>query len=658
MSQPQPPEPLPPANNQAAAAPPPVRSAPVRGEILLLAACFALLAGIVEGLVSWSRAILPQAFGWHNHLLPEILWAAPLVDLVLFLAIGLILMAVSRFLPRRVRPDLVACLIFGFLVLAGPLFILPELHWASVLLLSLGLAVQAARYAWSRPPATAPTLRRTFLRLLGASLALNLVGRVFGPHPQPAPRPVARGAAVGLSELLALSLPRRGLVAPLLLRRQSSAPNVLLIVLDTLRADHCSAYGYARPTTPHLERFAAEGALFEHAIAPASWTIPSHASIFTGLPVHQHKTWRNPMPSDEPTLAEYLTEREYATFGAMANTHNVGRRTALGRGFQAYEDLFTNVPDAVMNTSYGAMLLQQLPRLGYWDFLGRKSAATINQAFLTWLAGNRNGRFFAFLNYFDVHDPYIPPSPFDRLFSTNTDFGTRLNHKTFEIKSFMARETLTDQERQWEIDAYDGCLAYLDSQLGELFATLGAQGVLDETLVLVTSDHGESFDEHDLYGHGDLLYREVLHVPLIVRHPATVPAGRRVRCAVGLTAIPATVAELAGVRDGSPFPGEPLSHHWTDDAPGAVCEDALVLSEDMDDTSSTIKSVSSAQWHFIVNRKRKNELFRIDQDPLETEDLAASIEGSRIREQFGPRMQELMTPAEWRRFRSFAQYHR
>ena len=477
--------------------------------ILLIAACFGVFSGLAEGAVDWVLSVVPDGLGWRNDLVPGILWIAPAFNLILFLTLGVVLAALSRVLPR-IRHDLLGYAVFGWLAIYGPLAATARLHQVACVLLASGVTFQLCRYARARKPASNSLLAGAFATLAVLAVLTSSMGAL---------KASAKAAPPGMT----------------VASSQTGAPNVLLITLDTLRADHVSAYGYHRLTTPNLDRFAAAGVLFERAFATASWTLPSHASIMTGRYPAEHRAGGSPLDNRYTTLAEYLAARGYATAGFVANMQYCSARNGLARGFAVYEDHFGTLGDMAVETAYGKWLARALLHVGYYDLPGRKRAATVNHEFLTWLDTPRQGPFFAFLNYFDVHDPYLAPSPYDTKFAQRRNVGNRINSELFP-RDFTGGRPFSPAELQAEVDAYDGGLAYLDAALGALFRELAARNVLDRTLVIVTSDHGESFGNHNLFGHGNSMYRDLIHVPLIIRYPASVPSGTRITEAVSLQA--------------------------------------------------------------------------------------------------------------------------
>jgi arylsulfatase A-like enzyme len=473
------------------------------------------------------------------------------------------------------------------------------------------VAVQVGRWLRGREGVLLSFLRRSLPALVVAALIAGQVGARWD----------------GWRERRLVS----GLVAA-----PQQAPNLLVIVLDTLRADHVSAYGYGRPTTPNIDRLAREGVLFEHALANSSWTLPSHASLLTGRLPHEHGAdWLDPLNATYPTLAEVLAARGYVTAAFAANTSYVSPEWGLARGFSRFDVYGNTLADDVVRTVYGRKLaLNVLPRLGYFDIPGRKRAADVNAEFLGWLDRIPDRPFFALLNYFDVHDPYLTATEYELRFAAEVSRGDLVNFQ-FQPNVFRRKPTLSAGEIQMEIDAYDGCLAYLDAELGRLFAALAARGLGEQTLVVLTSDHGESFGNHDLFGHGNSLYFESLHVPLILFWPRMIPSGVRIAGLASLHQIPATVTDLLGI-EAAPLPGQSLAGRWTAEAGGAVTD--AVLSEvssgrfqeappNYPTSAGGLRSLVTDQWHLIVSASGTTELYAWRGDRDEARNLANTPAG-------------------------------
>ena len=337
---------------------------------------------------------------------------------------------------------------------------------------------------------------------------------------------------------------------------REAAPNVLLLVLDTVRAFSLSAYGYGRATSPVLAQLAARGVRFDRAVATAPWTLPSHASLFTGRYPHEMSAgWSVPLDGTFPTLAERLTSLGYVTAGFAANLHYCSYEFGVDRGFGYYRDYDVSVPEMWRSNSLSVALgLWLVQRFGGYNAPGRLWADRMNERFLGWLdderVRDRARPFFAFVNYYDAHGPYAPPAPFDTMFS-----GKEPPTRDSGSRDFTAAEVAG------LVDAYDGSIAYLDRQLGELFAALERRGLLENTVIIVTSDHGEEFNEHGQMNHGNTVYFPSLHVPLIVAG-AGIPRGVIVAQPVTLRDVPATVLELVGAPAKAALPGQSLAQSW------------------------------------------------------------------------------------------------
>jgi arylsulfatase A-like enzyme len=435
-----------------------------------------------------------------------------------------------------------------------------------------------------------------------------------------------------------------------LAKPRRNTPNVLLIVLDTVRADHLSLHGYNRATSPNLERLAQGGVRFDSARATAPWTLPAHASMFTGRWSHElFSGAQQPMTATYPTLAEFLHDRGYETAGFVANTYYCNSWFGLDRGFIHYEDHFDGdtvvSPAAILRCSELGKRLLGVVGWAMDNPLVRKDAARINRELLEWLAHRRHDRpFFAFLNYIDAHDPYVVPAGFDRHFGVKpespADLAALLNFHQADKTKWSARDAALIH------DAYDDCLAALDGRLGRLFNLLRDLKVLDNTLVVVTADHGESLGEHRLYGHAMSLYQPELHVPLIIVGPSGVPKGRVVRETVSLRDLPATVVDRLGFASESPFPGHPLASFW--DPAGTRKRPAVdpVLSETSIGAKPTdpkshvpalrgpMRSLAAGRNVYIRSGKGEEELYDLESDPHETRNLASSPEARSVLEQF------------------------
>jgi arylsulfatase A-like enzyme len=318
-----------------------------------------------------------------------------------------------------------------------------------------------------------------------------------------------------LRALATLALAALG-VASLLTERPHARPSLLLITLDTVRADHCSAYGYARRTTPALEEVARTGTLVEDAYAPMPTTTPSHATLFTGLVPRAHGLLENGdvLVPAHVTLAERLAAAGYQT-AAFVSSYVLDRRFGLDQGFAEYDDHM----ETHRRASYNAR------RRAHGRASEQDARVTTDKA-VAWLRARRDPQrpFFLWIHYFDAHDPYSPPARYAALFRPRDD------------------DVLSHQIAQ-----YDREIRAVDDAVGRLLGELDDRGLAKETLVVIAGDHGEGLMQHGWMHHGLQLYQELLHVPLLLRWPGRVPAGRRLPGPVELSDVLPTVLRLLGV---------------------------------------------------------------------------------------------------------------
>ncbi len=290
----------------------------------------------------------------------------------------------------------------------------------------------------------------------------------------------------------------RGSAVPIPVRPGALAGwNVLLVSLDTLRADHVGCYGYASAATPTLDALAAGGVRCDQAIAPVPLTLPSHATLLTGLNPHHHGARTNGMfrlDDDVTTLAELLKTRGYHT-GAVISAYVLDRRYGLAQGFDDYADDLTEG--------------NRSSTFGYRE----RIAAKANESAIRWLRKHHGEPFLMWLHYFDPHAPYTPPEPYQARFPNQP---------------------------------YDGEIAYVDEQLGHVLAVLDELEVRDRTLVVAVSDHGESLGEHGEWTHGIMIYDATMRVPVIWNAPGALPAGLVVAGQIGLIDVMPTILDLLG----------------------------------------------------------------------------------------------------------------
>jgi arylsulfatase A-like enzyme len=405
----------------------------------------------------------------------------------------------------------------------------------------------------------------------------------------------------------------------------AGSPNIVLVVLDTVRLDTLASL-------PNYARLAASGVRFDRAIATSSWTLESHASMFTGrYPQHVFPpgvtpiNFETPMPAHLPTMAEALRDHGYLTAGFVANTNYTSREHGLARGFVHYDDYPVSGEDALASTSLGRAALD-----GFWRWrqrprnVGRRSGDQITRAFLDWFDRHRGRPVFAFLNYFDAHDAYLPPDGYRSQLPAEPSINPYKRYPTSEVASHRR--------------AYEDCVRYIDDVLGRLIRALEDRHALDSTVLVVTSDHGEHFGERDLMTHGNSLYRELVEVPLTIRFPNAIRMGTTVGQFVSLRDLPATLLEFAGV-SGHPLPGTSLSVLWREGMSAADLSPAvstLIVGDAPHHFApdfwpvrrGSMRSAIADGFHYIRNGDGVEELYDLAADPRGTSDISRRPENA------------------------------
>ena len=328
--------------------------------------------------------------------------------------------------------------------------------------------------------------------------------------------------------------------------RQSiiSKPNILLIAVDSLRADHMSCYGYPRNTTPHIDRFAEQGTLFEQTFSPHIPTTSAYASMLTGQDCFSTQVvalrHRGGMTRKVKTLAEILRAEGYRTccVGFSGNP--------AARGFEKYLDY----------EGWGSWSEGRSPKA--------QNLNDVAQPQLDRLVRIGQKPFFMMLRHMDPHAPYLPPAPYERMFY----HGNERERRNKSMKPVLAFKPFADFFRAWMppgitdkdyvIAQYDGAVAYMDACIQSIFNQLETLGILDNTIVVFNGDHGETLYDHECWFDHHGLYEPTLHVPLIIRYPKKVPAGRRVQGYNQHKDLVPTILELAGVRNQLKFDGQSL----------------------------------------------------------------------------------------------------
>jgi arylsulfatase A-like enzyme len=579
--------------------------------VFLLATSFGLATGLLEG----AGFLALQRLEWLGRrvvidsVTPEIVWISMLFNLLLFNIIGLGLLWITRTVPRlpRGKPfvylfSVMACVDLTVLTLDG------HMHLSAVIILGVGIGVSLAR--WIRKhEAVALRLGRRTLPWMGATALVALVGIEGGNW---------------VRERFAISsLPAA----------RPESPNVLVIVVDTLRASHLSGHGYDRPTSPNIDRIARQGVLFEHAFATSSWTAPSHASLLTGLYPSEHGVdLRRQKEIRFLTLGDALRDRGYRTAAFSANLFWFTRTNGFGRGFIRFEDYFQSVEDMAVRPIYGRAIHKAVFRgLGFEDIPARRRAADINRALLRWIERDRDRPFFAMLNYMDTHDPYLPPRPYRSRFSTSKNPGGLINEHIGR-----AGLPLTAEQARSEIAAYDGGIAYVDDHIGMLVEELRRRGLTEKTVLVITADHGESLGDHGLFTHASSLFTGEIHVPLILAGHRSIPAGVRVARPVTNAAVPASVLDLVGGDPGL-FPRLSLRRLWENpdvdpdwEYPIAECAKVPWAPPNAPTRYGSMKTIITPRWQYILHETLGDALYNRQSDPGQQVNLAGRPEMGRV----------------------------
>jgi arylsulfatase A-like enzyme len=592
--------------------------------------------GTVAGLLEVVSVFVHKSFFDTNKLLSmshHFIWLVPLTDLLIFLLVGSVGSLAVLLRPSGGRWASVRMLC-ALTLLPMLLVSVPRVYGLAWLLAALGLSARLV-----------PILERhraAFRRVVLYSspiLALTLA---------------ALAATPWAADRFRLERERKRPIP-------TDSPNILLIVMDTVAADHLDLYGYSRPTSPAIDELARRGSRFDAAQPTSSWTLASHASMFTGKWPHELSVgWHTPLDAAAPTVAEFLSTRGYATAGFVANTSYCTADSGLGRGFTVYRDYIFQelspfrwavlvkvsldglqaIGDTVGDTFELTWLKAGMLRIRERFETDRKEAAVVNREFLDWLVRRPQPErpYFAFLNYFDAHSPYqLPPRRIRR-------FGA----KPIEERQYglirdwwtVDKSQVSPEELAFVFDAYDDCVASIDEQIGRLFDELERRKALDRTWVILVSDHGESFGEHEgVFVHGSSLYQTELHVPLVV----IPPTGTRIKPVVAETAslrnLASTIVDIAGWGAVSRFPGGSLARLWqsSSDAPSADGPGEEAIAELIPNETlvpgvpgsplqpAPLAALIEDGWSYIRREgKMIEELYHLREDPREQHNVAAS----------------------------------
>jgi arylsulfatase A-like enzyme len=581
-----------------------------------------LACGAVAGAASWSlrrsqqltvesAATLTLVFAFALHLV----WSTGTSRLWLVAAAGLF---AALLLIRRWNDGagwltnywVASGLLLGF----GQLLGLREMGVANQLGARLGIA----------------SLALTAL-LLGVTAASVLFGRKFHLPAVPLRFGAIGGALLLILVSYTLGRPAQNRVeaasTPL---AQTGRPNVLLIVMDTVHADHLAAYGYQRDTTPNLRELARDSMLYTNAISASDITLTSHASLFTGMYPSWHGAYCDPqnaaygraISNSYPTVAELLHSAGYQTSGVAANLY-LRADFGLERGFDRFR---IPRPVPLLATENAFMLRGALRRglstvfdTAQFDRLYALGEDINSELFADLAAFSKPGApAFLFVNYMDAHFPYVPPSPYDSRYPGRRP-GMTQDDLESEQKVLVTGNAAVPAYQSHCVSQYDGGIAYVDHQIGEVVTWLKRHGAYDNTMIVVTSDHGEAFGERHRVGHANSPYQNLLHVALIVKYPHTAQRGAEER-PVSLSDVTPTILETAGIAAPRTMQGRSLKAATEREIFSETFPCPVAHSPDCPN-GCTARAIFSWPYKFITSSNGHRELFDLSGDPTERRNL-------------------------------------
>ena len=409
-------------------------------------------------------------------------------------------------------------------------------------------------------------------------------------------------------------------------RQQGKKPNIILIILDTARADSLGVLAEHGSSTPNIDDISRQGTTFVNAFAPSPWTVPSHASIFTGHYSHRHNAVHEHfrLSNSFQTMAEILKSLGYITGGFTCNAW-LRPKSGMEQGFDTYKEVYKE---------------QTKPKTD-------QGAAKATEMVVNWLnqLADDGKPFFLFVNYMEAHMPYKPPAKIlYRLDSMKAGPGMRF-FSNFPIKLAglynIGRLKLTPDELTRVQTLYRAEIAYVDEKIGTLISCLRTHGPLDNTILIITSDHGENLGEHNLMGHEFSLFDTVLHIPLIVRFPSALPPGESVEAPVSLVDILPTILEILGDHARlAELKGVSLLRAKNVQAN----EDRSILAEysrpktlinyhmrrrfpqvDLSHYDVSLKALRKGRFKYVVSDRGEEFLYNVAEDPAELADISASF---------------------------------
>jgi len=421
-------------------------------------------------------------------------------------------------------------------------------------------------------------------------------------------------------------------------------PNVFFVIMDAVRPDHLSSYGYPRKTSPNIDKIAEEGVLFENAFSTAPWSPDSHASMFTGLyPSHHNVLGENLYLSKEiPNIIEIFKSKGYMTLGISPNIF-AGPHFGFHYGFDKFLD---------ERLHFGLL------KKHFWDWIVFGFETDIRAVIYRWiyhaiifqeikkwitLSWKKNKPFFIFINYFDAHLPHHPPHPFRERFNKASDQNIDLEkiedcfNRRFGFPYVAKEVEMTKEEWDFVKSRYDAEIAYVDFFLGKVFDYLKKYELLDNTFILITSDHGENLGDHQLASHAFCLYDTLIHIPLIINFPKYTSSRKRISNIVSTVDIFPTLISILNIErkdaiDGrNLIPFEERIYHkhilaeYGPPIPQIKTMERLCPNFNSNIYNKSLKCIRSADFKYLIASDGKAEWYDMKNDPNESKNIINEI---------------------------------
>jgi arylsulfatase A-like enzyme len=398
---------------------------------------------------------------------------------------------------------------------------------------------------------------------------------------------------------------------------EEEKPNILLITIDTLRSDYLSCYGNSIIKTPHIDQVAKEGVLFTHAITPIPITGPSHISLMTSLLPRTHGARVNGIPYklERIVFAEIMKSYGYHSAAFISSYPLKVYNSGLHKGFDIYDESF-----GFFDFNFSLLLVRFLNRIDLLPVRLEQKAEETNNKAIRWLEKNYNKPFFLWIHYFDPHYPYDPPESYNTIYRN--------------------KSVITENDLQKAL--YGGEISYTDEYIGKLINQLKTLNIYDDTLLIITADHGESLGEHNFYyDHSEFLYEQLIRVPLIMRYPPLLPRNKIINEQVQIIDILPTVLSILNIDTTYQFDGQDLLSLFNKtDVQSKDLNFALAETFSPEATINRT-AIRTNRWKLIINKGAQDELYNLEDDPDELINL--SNEERAVKQILYEKLQDMMS---------------